>query len=174
MSRVWLYGGPCSLLVAAVALAGCGGSTDSATSAAASARGGTIDAPVKLGVEPRVVAPSGQPPDDLVITDLRKGTGPEAKPGPFLTTQFVALRWNGEPFQSSWDNDKFQIFSFKLGRALPQVNPGWERGIPGMRVGGRRELLVPPRYLYDHEVPAEYREPDDSLVFVVELLGVDK
>jgi FKBP-type peptidyl-prolyl cis-trans isomerase len=133
-----------------------------------------VDAPVRIGVKPTVVVPSGQPPDDLVVTDLREGTGPEAKPGPYLTVQFVALRWNGEPFQSSWDNNKFQIFSFRLGGTPPQVNPGWEQGIPGMRVGGRRELVIPSRLLYNRQVPPALSEPDDSLIYVVELLGIDK
>jgi len=152
---------------AAVALFGCGG--DEGSSA-----GSTVaNAPVVEGVKPRVAVPDGPPPKNLVIKDLKKGTGKEAKVGGSLTVQFVAIRWNGEPFQSSWDSGSPEPFSFELGHH--QVNPAWEKGIPGMRVGGRRELVVPPKFIY---YPTQYpgrksiREPKDSLVYVVELLSI--
>ncbi len=163
-----LYGA-IALLVAVIALAGCGGSSESTASDQVPGPTG----PVEEGVKPRnVVVPPGEPPEDLVVADLREGTGRVAKPGPFLTVQYVALRWNGEPFQSSWDNQTFEKFAFKLGRKLHQVNPGWEKGVPGMRVGGRREIVVPPKDLYEWEASPELVEPNDTIVYVVELLEV--
>jgi len=167
-----LFGAMVVLLVlGSIALAGCGQSEDS-TAASRETPSRTTTAPVQEGVKPKVEVPPGSPPDDLVVTDLREGSGQEAKPGPFLTVQYVALRWNGAPFQSSWDNNKFQTFAFKLGGDPPQVNPGWEKGIPGMRVGGRREIVVPPKNLYTWDAPSNLREPNDTLVYVVELLEV--
>jgi len=86
--------------------------------------------------------------------------------------QFVALRWNGEPFQSSWDGDSFEPFVFRLHNVPHEVIPGWERGIPGMRQGGRRELIVPPKLIYwpNRHPGAEYLQPRASLVYVVEML----
>jgi len=162
------------MLAILMGLSGCGGSGESSSSEgeAVGKAVGTTSAPVEEGVKPKVMVPPGSPPEDLVVSDLREGAGREAKPGPFLTVQYVALRWSGRPFQSSWDNKRFQTFAFKLAGDPPQVNPGWEKGVPGMRVGGRRELIVPPKDLYTWGVPPEMLEPKDTLVYVVELLEV--
>jgi peptidylprolyl isomerase len=166
--RNWVYG-VIAALVALVALAGCGASSESTASEQVPGPRG----PVEEGVKPRnVVVPPGKPPEDLAVADLREGTGRKAKPGPFLTVQYVALRWDGEPFQSSWDYRQFESFAFRLGGDPPQVNPGWEKGLLGMRVGGRRELIVPPKDLYETKQPPELMESDDTIVYVVELLEV--
>jgi len=143
---------------------GCGGSGDSAR---------TTTAPVVRGVEPKVVVPPGPPPDHLVVKDLHKGEGPPARIGHKLTVQFVALRWNGEHFQSSWDGGKVAPFTFRLRNSPREVIPGWERGIPGLREGGRRELIVPPQLIYwPYQHKPKVLGPAQTLVYVVEAIKV--
>lgn len=161
-------------LVISMILAGCAGPDHSTERLGKPGSKGTTDARVIEGVKPEVAVPPGPPPDDLVVTDLRKGTGSPAKRGSLLTVQFAALRWNGEPFQSSWDDSQFQSFSFRLGADPSSVIPGWERGLLGMRDGGRRQLIVPPTYLYDRDMPPDYLQRSDSVVYVVELLGIGR
>lgn len=159
-----------TLLIGLIA-GGCGGSEVSSTTVSAPVP--TTTAPVVRGVEPTVVVPPGQPPDHLVVKDLRKGEGPPARIGHKLTVQFVGLRWNGEPFQSSWDTGTVAPFTFRLHSHPPQVIPGWERGIPGLREGGRRELIVPPHLVYwPNQHRAERFARPDTYVYVVEALKV--
>jgi len=162
----------CAVSVAVgLIVGGCGGSEVSSTTVSAPLR--TTTAPVVRGVEPTAVVPPGQPPHHLVIKDLRKGDGPPARRGHTLTVQFVALRWSGKPFQSSWDSGKVAPFTFRLDNDPRQVIPGWERGIPGMREGGRRELIVPPDLVY---WPNQRRTRGvvhpETYVYVVEALKV--
>lgn len=150
---------------------GCGSSKESSTTVAASVR--TTTAPVVRGVKPKVVVPPGPPPDHLVVEDLRKGEGPPARIGHKLTVQFVGLRWNGEHFQSSWDTGKVDPFTFRLHGTPRQVIPGWERGIPGLREGGRRELIVPPQLIYwPNQHKPKVLGPAQTLVYVVEAIKV--
>lgn len=154
---------------------GCGGSSgaSSSTSSTVAALARTTTAPVVRGVKPTVVVPPGPPPDHLVVEDLRKGEGPPVRLGHKLTVQFVGLRWNGEPFQSSWDGGKVAPFTFRLRNKPREVMPGWEHGIPGMREGGRRELIVPPQLVYrrDQHRAERFAHPE-TYVYVVEVLKV--
>lgn len=159
------------IIVIGLIAGGCGGSKDSSSIVAASTR--TTTAPVVRGVKPKVVVPPGPPPDHLVVEDLRKGQGPPARIGHKLTVQFVALRWNGEDFQSSWDTGKVEPFTFRLHNNPREVMPGWERGIPGMREGGRRELIVPPQLVYwPNQHRAERFAHPETFVYVVEAIKV--
>ena len=92
--------------------------------------------------------PTGEPPAKLTIKDLDRGTGAEAVPGKTLAVDYKGVRFDdGEPFDSSWSTG--QPFQFILGAR--QVIKGWEQGLKGMRVGGRRELTIPPELAYgDH------------------------
>lgn len=118
--------------------------------------------------KPKVVLPGAPPPKKLVIKDLRSGTGPEARAGDEVVFHYVEVDYEtGEEFDSSWDRGR--PFSFTLGSH--QLIRGWEEGLQGMRVGGRRELIAPPRWAFESggvgNVP-----PDTTLVFVVDLLAV--
>jgi FKBP-type peptidyl-prolyl cis-trans isomerase len=148
------------LLLAAVALAaaGCGSSEESTATGEETGRTTTI---VGSRTEPQIPPLPEKEPGDLVVEDLRPGWGVEARQGDLLTTRFVGVEIDGEPYESTWDPGHTP-FSFHLGSG--ESNPAWEKGLPGMRVGGRRELIVPSR-----EVPWP---PYESLVFVVELIGV--
>ena len=161
----------CAVISIGLIAAGCGSSKESSTTVAASTR--TTTAPVVRGVKPKVVVPPGPPPKHLVVEDLRKGEGTPARFGHKLTVQFVALRWNGEPFQSSWDEGKVAPFTFRLHNNPREVIPAWEHGIPGMREGGRRELIVPPQLVYRHDQHrAERFAHPETYVYVVEVLKV--
>lgn len=120
------------------------------------------------GPEPSVALPRGAPPKTLAVRELEEGTGREARPGDLLSTQFVAVYVTGRKLESSWE-PKQGPFSFRLG--ADEANPGWEQGIRGMKVGGRRELIVPPN-LSSRFGTRPGSGPDDTLVYVVELLGV--
>jgi peptidylprolyl isomerase len=170
------------LFVAAALIAGCGSSTstsggskeakseatetESATSAGAEP---STPASGPLAHEPKVTPPSGPAPDHLVIKDLIKGTGPEASPGAHVTVNYVGVLFQGgKEFDASWRRQ--QPFSFTLGQH--EVIPGWEEGVKGMRVGGRRELIVPSALAYGSRGAPPVIPPNAPLVFVVDLLGV--
>jgi FKBP-type peptidyl-prolyl cis-trans isomerase len=121
------------------------------------------------GTAPTVTVPSGTPPTQLESTDLIVGTGAEAKPGDTVTVQYVLATYSsGKVIQSSWTS---QPFSFTLGEG--QVIKGWDEGVAGMKVGGRRELIIPPALGYGANSPGSGIAANDTLVFVVDLLKVN-
>jgi peptidylprolyl isomerase len=155
-------------LCAGLMLAGCGGGDDS------SAAGGSSPAPEnsKLAAEvgkkkPKIVVPSGPAPKVLEKNDLVVGTGREAKGGDEVTVHYVGVGYTSKKeFDASWGGEPFP---FTLGTG--GVIPGWEYGIPGMKVGGRRELVIPGALAYGPEGTPEIG-PNETLIFVIDLLGV--
>jgi peptidylprolyl isomerase len=122
------------------------------------------------GQAPTVTVPSSAPPTSLESADLIVGTGKEATPGSQVTVQYVLATYSaGKVIQSSWTS---QPFTFTLGEG--QVIPGWDKGVVGMHVGGRRELIIPPSLGYGANPPqgAEGIAANDTLVFVIDLLDV--
>ncbi|MCB1298580.1 MAG: FKBP-type peptidyl-prolyl cis-trans isomerase [Microthrixaceae bacterium] len=116
--------------------------------------------------KPEVDAPEGPAPDTLVIEDLIVGDGAEATPGANVTVHYLGVGYDsGEEFDSSWSRG--ESIEFPL-RGLIQ---GWQDGIPGMRVGGRRELVIPPELAYG-PAGGGHRLSGRTLVFVIDLLGV--
>lgn len=159
---------------AALAIAGCGGGGDSSSSSS----GETGEAasaikwspPGKFGTEPEVVAPGGKPPKKLETKDLIEGSGAEAKAGDEISVQYSGANFKtGEEFDSSWSRNA-EPFPFTLGAGL--VIAGWDQGIVGMKVGGRRELIIPPQLAYGPEGRPPTIPPNETLVFVVDLLEV--
>ncbi len=113
--------------------------------------------------------PGSLAPPELVIIDIIEGTGPEAKRGDFVVVNYVgSLLTDGAEFDSSWRRN--QPFDFRLGRG--NVIPGWDQGIVGMKVGGRRELVIPAPMAYGERGAGDTIPPDAALVFVVDLLAV--
>ena len=113
--------------------------------------------------------PDGPPPKELEIEDITEGSGAEATAGSTLTMQYVGVNYsNGEEFDASWDAG--QPFTFQLGAGW--VIPGWDQGIEGMKVGGRRELIIPPDLGYGAQGQPPAIKPNETLVFVVDLLDV--
>jgi peptidylprolyl isomerase len=116
--------------------------------------------------KPVIEFPGGEPPADLEITDLTVGDGTEAQPGDTVEVHYVGVEFtSGEEFDSSWNRG--ESIEFPL-RGLIQ---GWQDGIPGMKVGGRRQLTIPPEKAYG-PAGAGHRLSGKTLIFVIDLLGV--
>jgi peptidylprolyl isomerase len=116
--------------------------------------------------KPEVEFPEGPAPAELQIKDLIVGDGAEAQRGGVVDVHYVGVEYEtGEEFDSSWDRG--QSANFPLDRLIP----GWQEGIPGMQVGGRRQLTVPPQLAYG-PAGAGHRLSGKTLVFVIDLLGV--
>jgi peptidylprolyl isomerase len=119
-----------------------------------------------LNDKPEIDFPGGEPPTDLTITDLVVGDGIEARPGAQVLVHYVGVDFEtGEQFDASWDRGEAIEFPLK---GLIQ---GWQDGIPGMRVGGRRQLVVPPHLAYGAE-GSGHRLGGQTLIFVIDLLDV--
>jgi len=166
-------------LLLAVALPACGGDDKSKETAATpqatqdSDVEGTVTVTGDLGKKPtiKVTPDNPTPPGKLVIKDLKVGTGKEAKKGDTVSVQYVgSLYHNNTVFDNSWD--KGQPFSFPLGQG--QVIPGWDKGVEGMKVGGRRELVIPPDQGYGAQGSPPTIPGGSTLVFVVDLEKVEK
>jgi peptidylprolyl isomerase len=140
-----------------------GSTTTSATSTS------TTPLPTALKTKPKVVAPTGPPPKTLAIKDLIKGTGPVATATSTVTVQYVGVLYKGgKQFAASWDDGSGQPTSLPLSGVIK----GWEQGIPGMRVGGRRELIIPPNLGYGAAGSPPKIPANATLVFVIDLHGV--
>ncbi|MFF4443706.1 FKBP-type peptidyl-prolyl cis-trans isomerase [Streptomyces sp. NPDC001502] len=119
--------------------------------------------------KPEIERPKGDAPQELTIRDLVIGDGPEAKPGRVVRVHYVGVTFeSGLEFDASWDRGR--PFKFAVGGG--SVIKGWDRGIRGMKVGGRREIIVPPRLGYRNESPSPLIPAGSTLVFVVDLLSV--
>ncbi|KOT30278.1 hypothetical protein ADK41_33010 [Streptomyces caelestis] len=117
--------------------------------------------------KPEVDVPEGVAPAELTVRDLVVGDGAEVKPGTVVRVHYVGVTFEtGREFDSSWDRD--QPFKFALGGG--RVIKGWDRGLRGMKVGGRREIVVPPRLGYGNQSPSPLIPAGSTLVFVVDLL----
>ena len=118
---------------------------------------------------PEVDPPEGDIPFELGIDDLSVGDGDEATAGTKVTVHYVGVSFlTGEQFDASWDRG--QPFEFKLGTG--QVIPGWDQGVAGMKVGGRRRLTIPSAMAYGARGAGGVIKPHEPLVFVVDLLAV--
>ena len=119
--------------------------------------------------KPDVTIPDSAPPTDLEVDDLVVGDGAEATAGSDVEVHYVGVAWsNGRQFDASWDRG--ESFGFRLGAG--QVIAGWDRGVQGMKVGGRRRLTLPPELAYGSRGAGGVIGPDETLVFVVDLVGV--
>ena len=119
---------------------------------------------------PEVDPPEGDVPFDLILDDLVAGDGAEATAGKKVTVHYVGVSFlTGEEFDASWNRG--QPFEFKLGKG--QVIPGWDQGVAGMKVGGRRRLTIPSALAYGARGAGGAIKPHEPLIFVVDLLAVD-
>jgi peptidylprolyl isomerase len=120
--------------------------------------------------KPAVVIPEGPAPTDLVVEDLIVGDGNEAVAGRHVDVHYVGVSWStGKQFDASWD--RAGTFQFPLGAG--HVIQGWDKGVEGMKVGGRRRLTIPPAMGYGSQGAGGVIKPNETLVFVVDLLGVN-
>jgi peptidylprolyl isomerase len=120
--------------------------------------------------KPQVDVPVGEAPSyQLELEDLTVGEGDEAVAGQVVEVHYVGVSWKtGNQFDASWDRG--DTFKFKLGKR--QVIQGWDEGVAGMRVGGRRRITIPPHLAYGKRGAGGVIGPDETLVFVVDLVGV--
>lgn len=117
--------------------------------------------------KPEIDFPDGPPPRELQATDLKVGEGEEATVGAKAVVHYVGVAYStGEEFDSSWNRG--EPFSFPLGAGA--VIAGWDRGVTGMRVGGRRQLVIPPDLAYGDRGAGGAIAPGETLIFVVDLL----
>jgi FKBP-type peptidyl-prolyl cis-trans isomerase len=150
-------GGILVVVVAVILIGRSGGSSDNTTSVA------------DVGTKPTVEVPKGPAPTHLVVKDLKTGDGAEAKSGDQVSVQYVGVLYDdGKQFDASWDRG--QPFSFQLGSG--QVIQGWDQGVAGMKVGGRRELIIPPNLGYGAQGQPPSIPANATLVFVIDLLSV--
>lgn len=114
--------------------------------------------------KPDVEVPEGAPPCELVIHDISEGSGDEVKEGATVTAHYVGVSWStGEEFDSSWGGEPIEF-------SLLQVVPGWQQGIPGMREGGRRRLIIPPALGYGEEGYPPDIAGGETLIFIVDMV----
>jgi peptidylprolyl isomerase len=119
--------------------------------------------------KPEIDFPEGPPPSDLEITDLTEGSGDEATAGSTVSVHYVGVAHStGEEFDASYNRG--EPFAFPLGGG--QVIAGWDQGVAGMKVGGRRKLTIPPHLGYGARGAGGVIKPNETLIFVVDLLGV--
>jgi peptidylprolyl isomerase len=153
---------------AALGLVACsvgGDDDDEAGSSTTETQAGQVDTSTK----PTVEVPEGPPPAGLQVFDVKEGFGVTAETGDKVKVQYVGVSYsNGRQFDASWD--RREPFTFTLGAG--NVIPGWDQGLVGMKVGGRRRLTIPPELAYG----AQGQPPDigrnETLIFVIDLLEV--
>jgi peptidylprolyl isomerase len=153
-----------------LAVAGCGddsGDSGDGTSASVPAQSGEE---AESRTKPRVTVPKGKAPAELIEEDLIEGTGATAENGDEVTVQYVGVGFDSqEEFDASWNTG--EPFTFTLGEG--KVILGWERGLEGMKVGGRRQLVIPAPMAYGAAgFPPKIR-PNEALVFVIDLLKAE-
>lgn len=116
--------------------------------------------------KPEIEPYDGDEPSELVVIDIDEGTGDEAKPGDTVDVHYLGVDFqSGEEFDSSWSRGQSVNFPLK------SLIAGWQQGIPGMKVGGRRQLIVPPELAYG-PTGGGHRLSGRTLIFVIDLLGV--
>jgi peptidylprolyl isomerase len=151
-------GGILAVVVIVILVSRGGGSSDD-----------TSKADISVPNGPTIALPTGAPPTSLDVKDLKTGTGAPAKSGDQVSVQYIGVLYdNGSKFDSSYDHG--QPFSFKLGGG--QVIPGWDQGVTGMKVGGRRELIIPPDLAYGAQGQPPTIPPNATLVFVIDLVSI--
>jgi peptidylprolyl isomerase len=120
--------------------------------------------------KPTITKPPGAEPKTLVKKDIQVGSGPAAKAGDKVSVQYVGVSYtNGRQFDASWDRG--QPFDFTLGGG--DVIQGWDQGVAGMKVGGRRELIIPPDLAYGAQGSPPTIGPNETLIFVIDLISIN-
>jgi peptidylprolyl isomerase len=181
-----------TVAAAAVGLAGCSSSSSPSTTSTTSAPA-TTSAPSTTGTttpgssasalppvadpspagsfdtKPTVTVPTGAPPSVLQSSDLITGTGPAVTSSDTVTVQYVGVAWStGKQFDASWDDGSGAPVTFPLSGVIP----GWTQGLVGMKVGGRRELVIPPSLAYGAQGQGPVG-PNETLIFIVDLHKID-
>lgn len=118
---------------------------------------------------PEIDPVDGPPPAELVTEDLTVGDGDEASAGRTVSVHYTGVAYStGEQFDSSWDRGDPLRFPLGAGRVIA----GWDQGVAGMKIGGRRKLVIPPHLAYGDRGAGGVIGPGETLIFVVDLMGV--
>ncbi len=118
--------------------------------------------------KPEIDFPGGEPPEKLEITDVWEGDGAVAKAGDTVQVHYVGVAYStGEEFDASWNRG--EPLQFRLG--VGQVIAGWDQGVQGMKVGGRRQLIIPPGLAYGERGAGRSIAPGETLIFVCDLVS---
>ncbi len=170
-----------AILALALVPAGCGDDEEEQSAAPQTTTTEPAGAPTEAPTEepaadlkdtstkPVIEQPSGEPPTKLVIKDIVKGKGKAAKKGDTVSVQYAGVAFStGAEFDAPWNRG--EPFSFGLGQG--QVIPGWDEGVAGMKVGGRRQLTIPPDQAYGEAGSPPAIGPNETLIFVVDLLEI--
>jgi peptidylprolyl isomerase len=169
-------------VVAVLGIAACGGDDDSSSDGGGSADTARQDtettstSPAEAeralrdtSKKPVIPKPTGAPPRRLVKEDIVKGKGPGAKRGDVVVVNYVGMNFsNGQEFDASWDRG--QPFPVQLGAG--NVIPGWEKGLIGIKKGGRRKLTIPPELAYGAEGSPPAIPPNETLIFVIDAIAI--
>ena len=119
--------------------------------------------------KPEVDFPGGEPPADLEVTDLWEGTGAVASAGDRVKVHYVGVAFStGEEFDASWARGEPLAFQLGAGRVIA----GWDQGLQGMKVGGRRQLIIPPDLAYGDRGAGNAIAPGETLIFVCDLVSI--
>ena len=166
----------CGLAALSLTAAGCGGDdTETADFTVEAPPAGSADTaaaeePASAGKKPKVTIPDGPPPKKLETRDIKEGSGPAAKAGDSVSMAYVGVAYSTKKeFDNSYDRG--QPFDFTLGEG--SVIAGWDEGIVGMKVGGQRELIIPPDQGYGAQGSPPNIKPNETLVFIVDLLAIN-
>lgn len=160
-----------ALVGAAVFILGCGGGGDASGDATGAETAAEKSGDGEPG--PEVVIPPGPPPKNLVVKEVKKGTGAVAKVGDEIGILYVGKRWTGENYSNAWSYGRIPKFELGIGPGHRFLSPGLDQGIRGMRVGGRRMVIVPPKLIYlPYEEHTGKLHPNETLVFIVDLKSV--
>ena len=159
-----------------LALAACGDDDEESASgepAATQAETAAAEEPAEISkdleTKPEIGKPAGEPPSELVKEDVVVGKGPAAKEGDQVTVHYVGVNFStGDQFDASWDRG--EPTSFQLAKG--QLIDGWVQGMKGMKVGGRRKLVIPPHLAYGDRGAGGVIGPGETLIFVVDLVEV--
>ncbi len=184
-NKLLKYAGAAAVIVlAAIVFSQCGGSNGggssdttvaSVTTAASNAATTTVPkfASAKLATKPVITVPAGTPPKDLQIKDLEVGTGATVELGDTVYVQYAGNGWaTKKQFDASWDNGANPFAVENVGSAA--VITGWNKGLIGMKAGGRRQLIIPPDLAYGKEARGDNIKANDTLVFVIDAVRVIK
>ena len=119
--------------------------------------------------KPEITVPDGPPSYQLELEDITLGEGEEATTGSIVAVHYVGVSWStGQEFDASWNRGD----TFKFGLGKGEVISGWDEGVVGMKVGGRRRITIPPHMGYGKRGAGGVIAPDETLVFVVDLVEV--
>jgi peptidylprolyl isomerase len=123
-----------------------------------------------MGIQrPEIDFPGGEPPAELQVTDIWEGAGDEAKPGDTVKVHYVGVAYStGEEFDASWNRGDPLQFQLGAGRVIA----GWDQGVQGMKVGGRRQLIIPPSLAYGDRGAGHVIAPGETLIFICDLVSI--